>query len=274
MDKILLTNIQRFSLHDGPGIRTTVFLKGCSLHCPWCSNPENISPKPQTFIKNGVRGVYGEYYSTNDLISECLKDKAFYSGKINDSNLWSITKADEIDDLPGGVTFSGGEALLQIKQLIPVCEALHYQGIHIVTETSLFVPPQNLYMALHNIDFFYVDMKIMNSTIARDIECGDLGLFYTNLDVLIGSNIPLVVRVPVIGTYTDGEKNRSTIKKILEQYKKRILKIELIKEHNLGERKYKSLGLEMSYHGVNDESLECYKMELSDLDIPIEICKI
>ena len=63
MNKTLLTNIQRFSLHDGPGIRTTVFLKGCSLRCPWCSNPENLSNQPQPYIKDGIHGTYGRKHS-------------------------------------------------------------------------------------------------------------------------------------------------------------------------------------------------------------------
>ena len=84
MTTILVTNIQRFSLHDGPGIRTTVFLKGCSVCCPWCSNPENISFEKQPFVKKGIKGEYGKYLSTNDLIFECLKDKEFYEGKLKE----------------------------------------------------------------------------------------------------------------------------------------------------------------------------------------------
>lgn len=70
MKKILLTNIQRFSLYDGPGIRTTIFLKGCSLRCPWCSNPENLISVPQNYIKDGISGIYGKYYSQDELVSE------------------------------------------------------------------------------------------------------------------------------------------------------------------------------------------------------------
>ena len=128
MNQILLTNIQRFSLHDGPGIRTTVFLKGCSLCCPWCSNPENLISTPQPYIKEGLEGTYGKYYTLDELTAECLKDQPFYEGKINNPSLWSITDAELIEQLPGGVTFSGGEALLQMEALAPVCQALHNQS--------------------------------------------------------------------------------------------------------------------------------------------------
>ena len=95
MDKILLTNIQRFSLHDGPGIRTTIFLKGCSLRCPWCSNPENLNPYPEEYIKDGNRGIYGKEYAIDEIFIEVMKDKDYY-----ESN--------------GGLNFSGGEALLKV----------------------------------------------------------------------------------------------------------------------------------------------------------------
>lgn len=280
MNDILLTNIQRFSLHDGPGIRTTVFLKGCSLRCPWCSNPENLESHPQNYIKDGVPGTYGKYYSASELMKECLKDKNFYDGKINDPALWNIKHPEQIDQLPGGVTFSGGEALLQAEALVPVCEELRKEGIHIAVETCLFVPHSNLSLALDHIDFFYVDMKILDETRCKSVEHGNLSLYLENLDTLFswtdenGSQKPVVIRIPVIGSYTAIPENRTMVHNLLEKYKDRILKIEMIKEHNLAESKYKSLGLSMDYHGVDDDLMETYKAELSDLGILTEICKI
>ena len=118
MDKILITNIQRFSVHDGPGIRTTIFLKGCSIRCPWCSNPENLTPYPQEYSIEGIDGVYGEWYETEKLVMECLKDNVYYEGKYNNKRLWNIKKHEDIKNLPGGVTFSGGEPLLQMESLV------------------------------------------------------------------------------------------------------------------------------------------------------------
>ena len=97
---VLVTNVQRFSLHDGPGIRTTVFLKGCSLHCPWCSNPENIFPVQEKYRVDGKDGVYGKMWMLSDIYAEILKDRSFYEHE-------------------GGVTFSGGEPLLFIKKIEP-----------------------------------------------------------------------------------------------------------------------------------------------------------
>ena len=273
MNQILLTNIQRFSLHDGPGIRTTVFLKGCSLRCPWCSNPENLISVPEEYIKDGIAKIYGSYYTAEELARECLKDKNFYGGKLPPSR-WSITEAEDIDYLPGGVTFSGGECLLQMNKLAPVWETLHEQAIHIAAETCLFVPKECVKTAINHIDFFYVDVKILDKQNCKEVECGDLSLYLSNFDILLNSGLPIVIRVPVIGTYTDGKENRKAIHDLLGSYKDKIIKIELIKEHNLGASKYKSLGMPVNYHGVSDERMDIYKDELDDLGIPVEVCKI
>ena len=270
-DQILITNIQRFSLHDGPGIRTTVFLKGCSLRCPWCSNPENLSSEIQDYSKDGITGKYGKFLGPDEIVEECLKDRSYYSGKTDN---WEISSSDELALLPGGVTFSGGEALLQAKALVPVFNRLREEGIHLTVETCLFVPEDMLAIAIENIDLFYVDVKILDADKCKELLHGNLGLFLKNLEILMNSSKPVVIRIPVIGNRTDSRENRSAVMKLLEGYKDRILKIELIKEHNLGESKYKTLGLEMSYVGVTDELLETYKSELAVLGVPVEVCKI
>lgn len=276
---ILLTNIQRFSLHDGPGIRTTVFLKGCSLRCPWCSNPENLRYQLEPYKKDGIEGTYGRWYSADELVHECLKDRGYYDGKLP-CDLWRISSADQIEKLPGGVTFSGGEALLQVEALVPVCSSLHDAGVHIAVETALFVPEHHLQLALENIDFFYVDIKILNQTRCKEVEGGNLDLYLNNLDTLLtwkdaeGKGLPVVIRVPVIGGYTSSPENRKAVKSLIEKYQDRILKVELIKEHNLGESKYRSLNMEMHYTGVDDELMERYKAELDELGIEVEVCRI
>lgn len=259
-----------------------MFLKGCSLRCPWCSNPENLSADPQPYIKDGIEGIYGRNYEVEELVKECLKDQEFYEGKIGRDG-WNIDKAEDINKLPGGVTFSGGEALLQIDSLIPVCAQLHAANVHIAMETALFVPENNVRLALDNIDLFYVDMKILDFEQCREVECGDLNLYMANLDVLLSwrdedhrvrRGKPIVIRVPVIGKYTDAPENRRAVKELIRKYMDSILKIELIKEHNLGESKYRSLNMQMDYQGVDDELMDTYKAELDELEIAVEICKI
>ena len=149
--KILVTKIQRFSLHDGPGIRTTIFLKGCSVRCPWCCNPENLLNTQQYYVKDGVKEVYGVYYEVNDLYEEIMKDEIFYTDSDVD---YDIRNSSDISRLPGGITFSGGEPLLQMEPLQPLLYLLDQRHIHMAVETSLFVPWRDLCLAMEYINFF------------------------------------------------------------------------------------------------------------------------
>ena len=269
---ILLTNIQRSSLHDGPGIRTTVFLKGCSLRCPWCSNPENLEAKKQKYIKNGIESVYGKEYSCDELYNEVMKDQAFYDGDWNSNSL---------DKMPGGVTFSGGECLLQMDKLEPLLDRLNDEKIHIAVETCLFASASSLVIAIKHIDLFYVDIKILDEELCRSALHGNLSAYYTNLQTLLNSNNPVVFRIPVIGGYTDSDDNRRKVANLLKNTKGNVLKVELIKEHNLGTSKYQSLidrdnDINLpDYKGVNDELMDRYKREIEQVvSVPVEICKI
>lgn len=266
---INLTNIQRFSLHDGPGIRTTVFLKGCSLRCPWCANPENLSPLPQTYIKDGVEGTYGKQMTTDEVFTEVMKDKIFYEGEGKDR---------------GGVTFSGGECLLQDKELEPLWKRLKENDIHIAVETSLFVPDVSI--AIKYIDLFIVDIKILDGERCKEVEKGVLNTYISNVEAVLKSGKDSIFRIPVIGSYTDDNSNQELVGKFLKErvsIYNNIKRIELIKEHNLGLSKYKSLHaadetfLVPTYLGVGNETMEEYKdriIKSIDGAVPVEICKI
>ena len=191
---VLVTNIQRFSLHDGPGIRTTVFLKGCSLHCPWCSNPENLHPYPEEYVKDGGKGIYGKYLSCDEIYREIIKDRIFY--KQPDESI-------ELGTHRGGVTFSGGEPLLQFDVLEPLLQRLKNENIHICVETSLFVPEDKLLIALRYVDMFYVDVKILDEATCFEILGGSLNQYKKNSEILFLSGKTVVFRVPVIGGFTD-----------------------------------------------------------------------
>lgn len=276
---ILVSNIQRFSLHDGPGIRTTCFLKGCSLRCPWCSNPENISFSVQKYVKNGINGQYGLYWSPSDLCAELKKDRAFF-GIYNAGNEESANI--DLNSLPGGVTFSGGECLLQIQSLIPVLECLKKDQIHIAIETSLFAPQQMVEIAINYVDLFYIDIKQLDSEKCKNILHGNLDTFLSNLNMVAYSGKPIVFRIPVIGGYTDSKENQRKVIELICSYMQVkeccLLKIELLKEHDLGLSKYDSLGIERpKYIGVSDALMEEYLYELqikTNNKIPIELCRI
>lgn len=228
---------------------------------------------------NDKQGTFGFYCSQDELVEECLKDISFYTGKLPFGK-WEIDSVEQLNDLPGGVTFSGGESLLQMPALAPVCHSLHENKVHIAVETCLFIPTDYLLLGLENVDLFYVDLKIVDGVQCKRIINGDIGLFHNNIEKLFSwtssNNVhkPVVVRIPVIGTYTDYDANRRDIFDFVARYKDFILKVEMIKEHDLGSKKYEYLGLKSNYHGVSDDMIDKYYVELDTIGIPIEVCKI
>lgn len=254
---MIITNIQRFSLHDGPGIRTTVFLKGCSIRCPWCSNPENINHQIESYVKDGKEGFYGKEYSVDQVLKEVLKDKIFYEDN-------------------GGVTFSGGEALLYAKELLPLMQQIKQNNISIAVETCLFVPSAYLEMVIPYVDYFYVDLKVMDKERCSFLLKGNLDLFKSNLAILAKSK-KFNVRIPVIYGYTDDEDNIRSIIDVIREYSSSIKKVGLIKGHNLGDNKYISLGKDVPEKAeVSDLFLEEYRKKIINTvdKVNVEICKI
>lgn len=263
--KALVTNIQRFSLHDGPGIRTTVFLKGCSLHCPWCANPENLLPYPEEYVKDGKKGIYGKYLSCEEIYQEIIKDRIYYD---------QPDESRELGIQRGGVTFSGGEPLLQFDVLESLLQRLKNEKIHICVETGLFVPEDKLSIALEYVNLFYVDIKILNEGKCKSVLGGNLKQYMSNLDSLFSTARFVVFRVPIIGGYTDDELNIANIRDVVLKHKPK--KIELIKEHNLGLNKYISLGKEpLELNKITEEDMEYIKSQMINVtSVPLEICKI
>ncbi len=238
--KVLISNIQRFSLHDGPGIRTTIFFMGCPLLCPWCCNPENKTQQIKEFIdEQGNKKVYGKYYSLDELKTEILKDRAFYKSN-------------------GGVTYSGGEALIQLKDAKPMLNDLKELNIHQCVETTLCVPTSFLEDVVDCIDLFYVDLKILNKEEFKTKLNGDLDLLYSNLDYLKSKNKQFIFRIPIVKGYTLNQSNIEQIKGIVQKYKP--LDIEVFSVHNLAKSKYKNLNLSYeNFEEIDDKIIKKIK---------------
>lgn len=218
---VRLTNIQRFSLHDGPGIRTTVFLKGCPLHCPWCANPENIRYERETWRKSdGTSGVFGYDITLSDLQKELLKDCTFY-----------------LDG--GGVTFSGGEPLLQIDRYEPLLQELKQNHIHLALETALFVDQGKVEIAQKYFDWWYVDMKVLEPGICRQILGGNIWQYLENLSWLINRGVALCIRIPCVCGVTDTKENLVRAVSLLQELQ--LKQIEIFAIHDLAKNKYDSL---------------------------------
>lgn len=256
---VRVTNIQRMCCDDGPGIRTTVFLKGCSIHCPWCSNPENISyekqpicdrENPQTYTGR----EYGMDYEPQKLVSVLEKDRKFWG-------------------CDGGVTFSGGEALLQAVQLEEVWVQLKRDGIHLALETALFIPEPLLEIAMQYIDFYYVDVKLLDEDLCASVLGGNIGQYRQNVERLVSQQKNIHFRVPCSKEYVLQESNQAALCDFFRQYRQ--YPVEIFSIHDLGREKYRTLGMEMPrFENVTDVELEAFQRRLSKEGCQVKIISI
>lgn len=222
--KVRITDIQHFSLHDGPGIRTTVFLKGCSINCPWCANPECISSQ--------IENEFGKDISLKELEKEILKDKPFY-------------------ETGGGVTFSGGEPLLQIEKLEPLLKSLKNNEINICFETSLFIPSKYFEIAENYGDEFFVDIKILKEDECKNILNGNINQYLNNLSLLDLDKTTF--RIP-LNEFTLTKENINLISELLKSFKAK--KLEIFKIHNLARKKYEILNKEFYFKEIQNEEIK------------------
>lgn len=254
---VRITNIQHFSLEDGPGIRTTVFLKGCNLNCPWCSNPENINFEIENYHHDNQSEYFGYDISLEDLEKEILKDEVFYG-----------------DD--GGVTFSGGEPLLQIKELKPLLKSLKNKNINICMETSLSVPVDLLKIAIEYVDEIFIDVKILTKEDAKDILNLDTELYLENLELIDKSNIKndkITFRIPLNNEYTLKEDNIKLILNLIQKYPN--YKVEIFKTHNLAKSKYGSLNKKfIQFSEISDETIDDVYEKISKINSNLTVISL
>lgn len=251
--KVVISNIQRFCLHDGPGIRTTVFFKGCNLRCPWCTNPENISFKIEKYTKDGIEGIYGKEYELDELFDILIKDKTYYEDG-------------------GGVTFSGGECLWFFDKIEPLLKRLKDNGINICIETALMVPSKYLEIAMKYVDYYFIDIKILKGEKVSDINAEPI-LFLDNIDKVLKIGKEVTFRIPVVPEYTYTEENINEIEKVLKN--RNIKNLELFTIHRLGESKYESLGLKMPvFKEISDDELNLLKKRFSKYVENVKIIRL
>lgn len=227
-----IADIQRTSLHDGAGIRTTVFFKGCPLSCAWCHNPECISFEPQVLFYpekcigcglchqgcySGAKVLCGKDMTVSELMKEILLDKDYFSSG-------------------GGVTFSGGEPLAQKEFLSAAIDACREEGVGCAVETSLLYFDESVFKKL---DFVMADLKIWNTDIHRQYTGVGNEQIKENFIKLNALNIPIIARTPVIPGIEQGIEEISAFLKTLKNVKQ----YELLPYHPLGNAKCEALGL-------------------------------
>ncbi len=228
MATIVIFDIKRFAVHDGPGIRTTVFLKGCPLRCWWCHNPESQAREPFTIdIGRNVNGknvpgkkTYGEDTDTDSLMEELMKDQHYY------------------EESGGGVTFSGGEPLMQTEALEVMLSLCKKSGIHTCIDTSGFAKRGQFQNILPLTDLFLYDLKNMDSDLHEEHTGVDNGLIQSNADFLLENKANLIFRIPVIpGINTTDDEVRRMVG-YLEERQDFLNEVHLLPYHRIAENKY------------------------------------
>lgn len=229
--KGVVSEIQRFSVHDGPGIRTLIFLKGCPLHCKWCCNPENQSYEPEIMAKRGRQETIGRWMTVEDVLDEIRKDRIFYrrSG--------------------GGITFSGGEALCQAEFVRAVCDACKEEGITTAIETTGCVSWKTMERAAPGLDLMLYDIKHTNDEKHRLFTGVSNRQILENFRRLAENGYRLIVRVPVIPGFNDTGEEICQIARFAASCPG-VKQLHLLPYHRLGEGKYAALGREYELAGV------------------------
>lgn len=272
-----ITHIQRFSVDDGPGIRTTVFFKGCNLHCPWCHNPETVLAQPQlAFYKNGCVNcgrcnmVCPAHVMTNgihslnrNLCRTCGNCVGVCSGRCLELIGKSVLPAELLEALlqdrefynnsGGGVTFSGGEPLLQADFCALLANLCSQNGLNVLVDTAANVPFSAFEKVLPFVDVFYVDLK-GGTDKAYQLLGGNLSLVLNNLYRLVCRKASVVARIPVIPNHNDSVEDMEKIANLLRTVGVR--EVHLLPFHNHGSYKYEALDLIYPYRFCESPSAQ------------------
>lgn len=184
-------DITEFAVHDGPGIRTTVFLKGCPLRCAWCHNPEGQLMEPEEISSNSGKRMCGKVWESGELAEHLNK------------------QASVLKPSGGGVTFSGGEPLMQPDFVVDVISKL--DGIHTVLQTSGYAQTEVFAKVVSACDMVYFDLKLMDSEAHCKYIGVDNALILNNIHLLDTMEVPYVVRVPLVPGITDTAENLTAI---------------------------------------------------------------
>lgn len=274
-------NIMKYAVHDGPGIRTTIFLKGCPLNCWWCHNPESQELEPQlTFFPNRcigcmdcisacnenaitavngtvvtdlnkcknngdctlvcfaeAREMAGNSMSVDEVVKEVLKDKVFY------------------DESGGGVTFSGGEPLMQSSFLVEILKRIKELGIHITIDTCGFAPSEVVKEVAQLTDLFLFDLKHMNSEKHEKYTGVSNTLILKNLNMLHKMGKDIKIRIPVIPGFNNSKVELEDFKNYISTLKN-VKEVNLLPYHSIGQEKYNRIGRQYKMKDVKEPSDE------------------
>ncbi len=286
VSKALVFDIKRFAVHDGSGLRTTVFFKGCPLRCQWCQNPEGLSIKktviylenrcihcrrcdhdalPGQMIYKDDRPCFFRQYEGNfdNLIRTCPSGAIRYDcQEYTIEELLDKIKADQVffrND--GGVTFSGGEPLLQGQFLIDVLKKCQEAGIHTAIETTMYGSDDLIQKAVKYLDQIYIDLKIFDDAKHQEMTGVSVKIIKKHIKALLQSEHQdkIIIRTPLIPGITATDENISAIANYLVNIKKDV-KFELLNYNPLASAKYElydePYGMKADLKALNDQQMQ------------------
>jgi len=284
LSDLLIYNMQKFSVHDGPGVRTTVFLKGCPLTCLWCHNPESQN-RNQTVFTNHKKCINCQMCKSVCVNEDCIlcglcvdvcpaDARQMIGDKIQIGDVFTEVMNDIIfyEQSGGGVTFSGGEPLLQSKRLKTLLERLKDKGVHTAIDTCGYVSVSAIDEVSEYVDLWLYDLK--HSDNQKHIELTGVGneLILTNLLYLKNQKANIWVRFPLIPTYNDDVENIKGIAEILNELN--MDKIYVLPYHNLAEDKHDRFNLDYKLAGLSeptDELIQNVIKEFNKHNIKVNI---
>lgn len=224
-------DIQRYSIHDGPGIRTLVFLKGCVLRCRWCCNPESQEYRIQTMKVDGKEQTIGRDVTVEEVMEEVLKDYRYYERS------------------GGGITLSGGETLCQPEFAAALLGECKEAGLHTAIESTACAPYEAIEKILPYLDLYLMDIKHRNSDKHREFTGKSNELILKNAKRLAKDAKELVIRVPVIPGFNHTPEEIRAIAEFAASLPK-VKELHLLPYHRLGQDKYNGLGRKYLLDGV------------------------
>ena len=241
--KAYITEIKRFAVHDGDGIRTTVFFKGCPLKCVWCHNPESISFKPQIAYYENKCISCGECQKESFTVADCLGDARVLYGKettIEELLPLLLEDKDFYQTSGGGVTLSGGECLCQADFCAELLKALKKEGINTAVDTCGFVPKEAFKKVIPYTDVFLYDIKAIDEDVHIRCTSQSNKIILDNLKYIDSQGEKIEIRIPYVPEYNDNQIEK--IKDYLKDFNN-IVKVKVLPYHNYAGSKYEALNI-------------------------------
>jgi pyruvate formate lyase activating enzyme len=236
--KACIFDIKRFAIHDGPGIRTTVFFKGCPLGCHWCHNPEGINGEIEHFTEevllDGVKmkkeTEVGRWVEVDQLMGDLERDRVF------------------MEESGGGISFSGGEPLMQANALGRMLEISRERNIHTAVDTSGYASPDIMEKVSRLADLILYDLKIIDDQKHREYTGVSNSRILDNLDKVLEGPAEVLVRIPVITGFNDTDRELESMVSYLQNLG-RIKEVDILPYHPYGTHKYRRFRMENRQNG-------------------------